>query len=145
MGQNHDVVEAFWTAFEAGDLDAAAEQFAPDGVFQQPGMPEMRGREALRMMLAGWRSAFPDIRHEVDEVAEDGDTVAVRLRVLGTHQGTLQMPDGQAIPATGREVVWESVDWIKVTDGQVASWRVYQDTMGFLVDLGLMPEPAPAG
>jgi predicted ester cyclase len=145
MGSNHEVVEAFWTDFEAGDLDAAVEQFAADGVFQQPGMPEMRGREALRLMLTGWRSAFPDIHHEVDGVVEDGDTVAVRLRVMGTHQGTLQLPDGQALPATGRKVVWHSVDWITVSEGRVASWHVYQDSVPLMVALGLMPESAPAG
>ncbi|MFL5823883.1 MAG: ester cyclase [Solirubrobacteraceae bacterium] len=142
MGSNQEVVEGFWKAFEAGDLNAAAEQITPDGVFAQPGMPEVRGPDGLRMMLAGWRSAFPDIRHEMDDVVESGDTIAVRLRVMGTHTGTMRTPDGQEIEATGREFVWDSVDWIKIRDGKIASWRVYQDTLPFLVGLGLMPEGA---
>jgi len=108
-------------------------------------MPELRGRDAVRMMLQGWRSAFPDIRHEVEDVVEDGDTVAVQLRVMGTHQGAMRLPDGHEIQPTGREVVWESVDWTKVADGKIASWRVYQDNVPFLTALGLLPEAAAAG
>ena len=145
MGSNHEVVERFWSAFEEGDIDGAAELVEDDGVFIQPGMPEIRGREGLRQMLAGWRSAFPDLRHEVEEVVESGDTVAVRLRVVGTHRGTLRMPDGREIEPTNQQVVWESVDWIKLRDGKVASWRVYQDNVPFLTALGLLPEPATAG
>jgi steroid delta-isomerase-like uncharacterized protein len=145
MGHNHDLVERFWSAFQAGDLEGATAQVADDAVFLQPGMPEIRGSDGMRAMLAGWRAAFPDIRHEVDDVVESGDTVAVQLRVMGTHQGPMRMPDGSEIPATGREVSWDSVDWIKIRDGKIVSWRVYQDNVPFLTALGLLPEAAAAG
>jgi ketosteroid isomerase-like protein len=144
MGQNHDVVSRFWSAFEAGDLDGAAELMTSDAVFMQPGMPEVRGAEEMRGMLAGWRAAFPDLRHREQEVVESGDTVVVRLQVTGTHTGPMRLPDGQEVPPTGREMVWESVDWIKLRDGKLASWRVYQDNVPFLTALGLLPEPAGA-
>jgi steroid delta-isomerase-like uncharacterized protein len=145
MGQYHEVVERFWNAFEAGDMDGATELVAPDAVFIQPGMPEIRGPEQMRAMLEGWRSAFPDLAHDVQEVVEDGDAVVVQLRVRGTHTGPMRLPDGQEVPATGREMVWESVDWINVRNGQLTSWKVYQDTVPFLTALGLLPEPAAAG
>jgi ketosteroid isomerase-like protein len=56
----------------------------------------------------------------------------------------MRMPDGQEVPPTGREMVWESVDWIKLRDGRLVSWRVYQDNVPFLTALGLLPEPAGA-
>jgi predicted ester cyclase len=113
------VVERFWSAFEANEIGDA--------------------------MLVGWRTAFPNLRHEVVDVVESGDTVAVELVVKGTHEGAMMMPDGNEIPATGREFVWESVEWIKLRDGKIASWRVYQDMVPFLTTLGLMPEAAAAG
>ena len=144
MGQNHDLVNRFWSAFEAGDLDAAADLVTPDAVFIQPGAPELRGNAEVRAMLEGWRAAFPDLRHEEQEVVESGDTCVVRLEVRGTHTGPMRLPDGQEVPATGREMVWESVDWIKLRDGKLASWRVYQDSVPFLTALGLLPQPAQA-
>jgi ketosteroid isomerase-like protein len=144
MGENYEVVERFWSAFERGDLDAAVEPMTGDSVFIQPGAPEIRGLQSMRLMLAGWREAFPDLRHEVQGVVESGDTVAVRLRVRGTHTGTMRLPDGREVPATGRELVWESVDWIELRDGKLVSWRVYQDNVPFLIGLGLLPETAGA-
>jgi ketosteroid isomerase-like protein len=145
MGQNSDVVSRFWSAFEAGELDSMAELMTPDAVFIQPGMPEVRGSEEMKMMLGGWRAAFPDLRHEEQEVVESGDTVVVQLRVKGTHTGPMRLPDGQEVAPTGREMVWESVDWIKLRDGKLAFWKVYQDTVPFLTALGLLPEPTAAG
>jgi predicted ester cyclase len=66
------------------------------------------------------------------------NTIAVRLFVRGTHTGPLNGPDG-TIPATGREVVWDSVDWVKIENGKIASWNVYEDGMAFMAQLGLLP------
>jgi steroid delta-isomerase-like uncharacterized protein len=144
VSQYEHIVKGFWRAFESGDLDAAADFYADDGVMVQAGMPPITGRDAVRGVLAAWRKAFPDVRHEVVDVVEAGDTVAVELRVRGTHTGPMAMPTGQEIPATGRVFTWESVDWIKVRDGKVAAWRVYHDNVPFLTNLGLLPEPAAA-
>jgi hypothetical protein len=54
----------------------------------------------------------------------------------------MQMPDGRELPPTGREAIWESVDWITLRDGRIHTWRVYQDTADFMASLGLMDEPA---
>ena len=102
MGSNHEVVSQFWSVFEDGDLDGAADLMTPDAVFMQPGMPEVRGSANVRAMLEGWRAAFPDLGHEEQEVVESGDTVVVRLRVRGTHTGPMRLPDGQEVPPTGR-------------------------------------------
>jgi hypothetical protein len=34
------------------------------------------------------------------------------------------------------------VDWITLRDGQIQTWRVYQDSMEFMVSLGLIDDPA---
>jgi ketosteroid isomerase-like protein len=76
----------------------------------------------------------------LDELAQPD----IEFRGVGaaTHGlGELRGPQGD-IPATGRPVLWESADYLRVRDGKIASWHVYTDTMAMLVQLGLAPDPA---
>jgi predicted ester cyclase len=69
----------------------------------------------------------------VDMVAE-GDKVAVRLNVTGTHKGELQ-----GIPPTGKQVSFNATDFITFTDGKVAEEWVNADTMGLMQQIGAIP------
>lgn len=137
MGKNKDIVERFWQVMESHDLAGLGELLAADGEFRGPGAPALRGPEQVRPFLAGWLSAFPDLRHEVLAVAEAGDTIALELRITGTHTGALRGPGGE-IPPTGHKVVWESCDFIRIAGGKVVSWHAYWDQVAFLTQLGLM-------
>jgi steroid delta-isomerase-like uncharacterized protein len=141
MGQARDVVEQWWSLFEAGRLDEAAAVGQPDVEVKQPGGILLHGPTELISMLQVFREAFPDIRHQVLDVVESGDRIAVELTVTATHTGTFHTPQGD-IPPTGRTLVWESVDFITLRDGKIASWHTYFDQMAFLAQLGLLPEPA---
>jgi hypothetical protein len=50
----------------------------------------------------------------------------------------MQTPAG-TVPPTGKKVVWESCDYIRVKNGKLASWHVYHDPNRFLTALGLPP------
>ena len=137
MKSAKQIVDQFWTSFEAGNLAALAEYIHPDCHFRMPGM-EVRDRNALLGMLTAYHAAFPDMRHRPSHSVESGDTVAVELTVEATHTGPMQTPQG-TIPATGRKVTWESCDYIRVRDGKVFSWHVYHDPTAFFTALGLAP------
>jgi steroid delta-isomerase-like uncharacterized protein len=141
MGQARHVIDQWWSLFEAGRLADAALLCQPDVEVTLPGGMRLHGPDAVSEMLGTFREAFPDIRHEILDVVEAGDKIAVELAVKGTHTGTFRTPQGD-IPATGRAVVWESVDMITLRDGKIVSWHTYFDQMAFLAQLGLLPEPA---
>jgi predicted ester cyclase len=101
----------------------------------------LRGRDALLGMLSAYRTAFPDLRHDVLPHVESDNTIAIELRVSGTHTGPMQMPQG-TVPATGKHVVWDSCDYIRVRGGKVHTWHVYHDSVAFLTALGLLPPTA---
>jgi len=44
------------------------------------------GREGLKQLVMMVRSAFPDIHNTVEDAVAEGDRVAVRIVVHGTHQ-----------------------------------------------------------
>jgi uncharacterized protein (TIGR02246 family) len=54
-----DSAAACWKpAFEAQDADAVAKCYAPDAVAWLPGMPILRGRDAIREGYVGYFAAF---------------------------------------------------------------------------------------
>src|SRR5215203_2156089 len=131
MGQARTLVDQWWTSFEADRLDDAALFCQPDVETILPGGMHLQGPEAVTAVLQSFRDAFPDIRHEIVDVVEAGDKIAVELKVIATHTGTFRSPQGD-VPPTGRSVVWESVDVVTTRDGKIASWHTYFDQMAFL-------------
>jgi hypothetical protein len=49
-------------------------------------------------------------------------------------------PQAETSPATGAELLFESVDLVRIRDGKILSWHVYCDSVPVLRSLGLMPE-----
>jgi steroid delta-isomerase-like uncharacterized protein len=137
MTQNKQLTDRVWQLFENGQLDALESFIDADCHFKMPGM-ELRGRAALLDMLAGYRTAFPDLKHDVKSFVESGDSIALVLEVVGTHTGPMQTPAG-TVQATGKRIVWESCDYIRVRNGKIASWHVFHDPTPFLTALGLLP------
>jgi steroid delta-isomerase-like uncharacterized protein len=137
MTQAKELTDRFWQLFESNQFDALMTMIDPDCHFKMPGM-DLHGREALKQMLTGYRVAFPDLRHTVKGHVESGDTIAVELSVAGTHTGPMQTPQG-TVPATGKKIVWESCDVVRVRDGKIISWHVYHDSLPFMTQLGLIP------
>jgi ketosteroid isomerase-like protein len=137
MTNAKQVTDKFWQLFEAGDLDAIEPLLDPDFSFKMPGA-EMRGFAAMKAMLTGYRVAFPDLSHKVKHFVESGDTVALELDVKGTHTGPMITPAGP-IPPSGKQVVWESCDYIRVRGGRILSWHVYHDSSA--LQAALAPQP----
>src|SRR5690349_10403310 len=75
MGQAHDLVNEWWTCFEAGDLAAAMALCDPDVECILPGGMHLHGRDEVRAALAIHREALPDICHEVLTVVEQGKQI----------------------------------------------------------------------
>jgi predicted ester cyclase len=143
MGQAREVVERWWSFFEAGCLDETAQVCHPDVEVMLPGGMRLHGPAEVSATLGAFRDGFPDIRHEILDAVEAGEKIAVELKVTGTHTGVFRTPQGD-VPPTGRSVVWESVDVITLRDGLIVSWHTYFDQMAFLAQLGVLPEPVTA-
>jgi ketosteroid isomerase-like protein len=138
MGAARDLVDRAWRAFEAHDYAALPDIFAAELDFVYPGGVILRSPAEVEQFLRVYAEALPDMRIEPVAHIESGDDIATEQRIHGTHTGTLRTPNGD-IAATGREVVIESVDFIRTRGGQIISWHVYYDSMAVLQQLGLAP------
>jgi predicted ester cyclase len=78
-----------------------------------------------------FRTAFPDLRAEIEDIFGVGDRVAVRLTFRGTHHGAFF-----GMPATGREVMFSSVEIYRVAGDQLAEEWVSPDVTSLMGQLG---------
>ena len=62
--------------------------------------------------LIGFRTAFPDIQIVVEEMIADGDSMAFRSTMRGTHQGEFL-----GVLRTGKRVTDGLVDVVRVESG----------------------------
>lgn len=85
------------------------------------------GIEALSDFRARVLTAFPDQTAEFLDTIVEGDRLACRQLVVGTHQGPFQ-----GIPPTWRQVSTELFEWVRVRDGRIAERWVSFDRSGML-------------
>ena len=123
-----------------GNVDLADELYSPDYVTHAVGPELPPTREGLKMFIRALRQGLPDLQCPVEEVVAEGDRVAGRFSLRGTHNGTLF-----GVPATGKRVVVgvmviarfdEAGKWVE----DWASW----DQLGMMQQIGVIPAPAAA-
>ena len=139
MASTKEIVTRLEHAFAAGDYDTIDEVCDAGFVDHnpQPGMePTLEG---FKQANAKYRAAFPDLRIEELEVIADGDTAATRWTASGTHEAALD-----EIPATGKRVTVEGMNFYKLRDGKVTDAWLQFDGVGMLVQLGVLPAPEAA-
>lgn len=82
-------------------------------------------------LLKTFRSAFPDITVEVEDVVAADDRVAFRSTMRGTHQGEFL-----GIEPTGRKVTVVLVDILRIEDGKIVEQWGGPDLLDLLKQLG---------
>ena len=71
-------------AGDAGDLDAFDEYMHYDVIVHAPLGLSVEGLDAEKEVWKTVLPAFPDLRHDVQEVVATGSTIAARVVVTGT-------------------------------------------------------------
>ena len=119
------------------DLDKAFEFYASDYVYHGPGNQELRGRDGIRGLWAGFFGGFPDLNASVDQLIGEGDLLAMRWTVRGTHTGEFL-----GLAASGKPMVLPITEVFRIVGGQlVEAWDQY-DTHHLLDQLGALAVPA---
>jgi steroid delta-isomerase-like uncharacterized protein len=126
--------------FADGNLDAIPELFAADYVERDPASAaEIRGHAGVRQDLSVYQTAFSDIQITVEDQIAEGDCVATRATLSGTHVEELS-----GIPPTGNRVTVTGIVIHRMTDGRLVEGWWNWDTFGLLAQLGAIPAEQPA-
>ncbi|MFI6039637.1 ester cyclase [Streptomyces sp. NPDC051315] len=145
MGQAREVMDRLTEALTTKpDVRVIAELFAEDAVAVTPEAGELHGRDEIVEYWRQMTDAIPEATYEPLHQYEIGSTAIDEGFFGGRNTGPLQLPDGQTMPATHKEVRIRGVDVATVVDGRIVSYRLYFDQMQFLEQLGLLPDFASA-
>jgi steroid delta-isomerase-like uncharacterized protein len=117
--------------FGQGRVELADELLTPDFVEHEgpPGATQ-RGPEAVKRTVQWLRSAFDDISYDVEDLFGDGDRVALRVTMHGTHAREFM---GQ--PATGKRFSVKQIHIFRMADGRVAEHWAARDDLGMMRQL----------
>jgi steroid delta-isomerase-like uncharacterized protein len=125
------VWEEVWHQGQLGRID---DLFTADFVRHDPGGRELRGTEQNLQFIGSLRAAFPDVHYSVEDQIAEGDKVVVRYRFRGTHLGAFQ-----GMPPTVKQVAYTGILIYRIVNGKIAEQWTELDLLGFLRQLGVLP------
>ena len=133
------VVEEIWNR---GNLDLADGLFTHDYVNHYGLISDLaRGPEAIKVSVALYRTAFPNLQITSHEVIAQAETVALRWTARNARPG-----DQAAIASNTARGDLTGMTFCRLVDGKIAESWTNWDTAGVLRQLGILrPERAVDG
>ena len=116
-----------------GNLDLIDEVFAEDAVEHGPLLQEARGVDEIRAGLKRFRNAFPDFKATVEDAVTQGDTVAMRVTIQGTHKGEFM-----GWEPTNNSFEIGVMVFTRIEDNKIVERWVQPDTLSMLQQLGFV-------
>jgi steroid delta-isomerase-like uncharacterized protein len=132
----------FLESWNEGRLEVADELIAPD-YDSHPAPTDVnfgRGPAGQKEFLTFYRTAFPDVHMEIEDMVAEGDRVAVRWRGTGTHRGELM-----GFPASGKPATVTGMFISRVVGGKIVEGWANFDALGMMMQIGAIPMPAQGG
>lgn len=94
---------------------------------------ELRGPALYRALASATRRVFPDAAFAIEDVVEDGDEVALRWAMTGTHERSIADEE-----PTGKQVELSAVEIDRFENGQLVETWTQSDQLGLFEQVGLL-------
>ncbi len=117
-----------------GNIDMIDTHFAPNYV-NKTVSSTVNGQAEAKEFFGAFLTGFSDIKFDVDEVFGVDDRIVKRWTFNGTHTGEFS-----GVPATGKRISVSGVSITRITNGKIAEELDYMDDLGFLQQLGVIPQ-----
>ena len=131
--ENKAIVQSMIDSWNRSDLSGLMERWSQDMVHH--GRDGQMSAQSTAAEMSRFMNAFPDLRLEIHSIIAEGDLVATRLTVHGTHNG-----EYMGVKPTGRRVSCTLMGQLRVVDGAVIEHWGVADALHLLEQLGLLPE-----
>ena len=95
---------------------------------------EFQGPDGAKEFVPKLCTAFPDFQFTVEDQIAEGDRVATRWSMQGTHIGEFQ-----GMPATGRQMSISGITIFRIANDKVIEGWTNEDLLGFYHQLGVIP------
>ena len=130
--ENKNLVRRYQDIYNSNNLDDLLEVVSEDLLTPRimAGVPHgIEGAKAAhRIMLEG----CPDYHTEIEDLFAEGDKVAARLMITGTHTGVLM-----GVPPTGKFISFTGMYIARIANGKIVEHWGEEDAVSLLSQLGL--------
>ncbi len=127
---NKAIARRVYDIVSTGDLGRAREIVDQDASDNEllPNDPPAKLIDTFKETFAEAREGFPDLSITVEDVMAEGDRVAARVTMRGTHRGEFQ-----GIAPTGKRVEVRAIDMFRISNGKIVEhWGHADDPTGYL-------------
>jgi steroid delta-isomerase-like uncharacterized protein len=133
MEENKNIVRRYQEIYNSNQLDRLTEVLSEDIRTPNimPGIPQgLEGAKAAhRIMLAG----FSDYQTIIEDIIAEGDKVAARIQMTGTHTGEFM-----GVPATGKRISFTGIYIARIANGKIVEHWGEEDSVSLLQQLGVL-------
>lgn len=112
------------------------DEICAEEVIDHSPLGEVHGRRELKDQLESIRTAFGEFSATVEEAIAEGETVAMRVTLRGTHEGEFM-----GVEPTGTEFEVANMVFTRIEDGQIVERWVQPDMLGLMQQLGVVELP----
>jgi steroid delta-isomerase-like uncharacterized protein len=134
MPNSIEIITRFEHAFRASDQATIDELCDPGLVDHNPAPGHEPTLAGFKQKVAGFKSIFPDLEEDLQDIIACGDTVATRWVVTGSLR-----QEFMGIPAAGQTVTVEGMNFYRLKDGRVTDIWTQFDSVGMMQQLGAIP------
>jgi steroid delta-isomerase-like uncharacterized protein len=123
-------LEGFERMFNEGDLAYVDNALAAGAIdHQEPDGTDFAAH--LKYVISTLRDAFPDLRFDVHEILCEGNVVACRSTMTGTHQGPLRMGPMAGLPVNDTRIEVPHMHFFRYdAEGRLTDlWHVWNTLM----------------
>ncbi len=133
--RNREIIHRFYEAVNSKHREVFYELVHPDFVNHGGAAGDLVGPQALIDSLNPFYEAMPDWHVSEDYVVAQGDRVASRGTITGTHLGNFM-----GVPPTGKKVSWTGIIIYRLDDdGKIIErWQDF-DAVSMLQQMGVIP------
>jgi predicted ester cyclase len=130
------LVERFYDeVWNRADENVARSILDPVFQFHASLGPQTRGPEGFVAYMRLIHAALADYSCEIEEIVEDGQRAAARMRFSGQHRGTLF-----GVAATGLQIAWSGAAFFNTNGSMITALWVLGDIDSVKQQLGLSNE-----
>ena len=131
-GATDNIMPRFVEFINSAREDLARELVGADAVFHVPGRDApVQGPAGYLEVIGMMRSGFPDIQWTLEETITEGDRIAARFTMRGTHEGEFL-----GVPPSGKKIAVQAINFYRLSGGRIVEERGQPDLLGLLQQIG---------
>ena len=121
-------------AFNKGDLSVLEEIIHPEYLYSSTDS-QLKGIDQLSQFILTFRSSFPDLNLQIDDLVATDNRLCTAFTLRGTHK-----EDFMGISATNKTVEIRGIVMSRIEDDKIVEeWEIL-DNLSFFQQLGVVPK-----